>query len=368
VKAIPLWVKLLGGIGVVAAVCVGLTFVPSGDVAYAPIAPIDLDGKITVDGNPVEPLQGRLYLVGVTERKVNLLERMLLDVSDPGVDFGPAPTGPATGPRPGDVRSMDEAKQVSAGVAFDLAGRPVTWAGTGATVALVDPKGPSAGRLQRGDFIVTVNGTPVDTSVDAGRLIHRQPPGSVVTLGVQRAGVASRVQVRTIAPTERWEGSPTSVIGVDLSTIGLQVKLPQNVGIDSGEVVGPSAGLPFALYLVDTQQRNVDLLAGRNVVATGALAPDGKVLPVGRVRQKALAAQAAKNDLFLVPVANAAEANKAIAESCESGCIKVVPVHNVAEAISLLQLDDAALTGKLGSAGARGHPRRPHRQTQTQTQ
>ena len=44
--AIPLWVKLLGGIGVVAAACVGLTFVPSGDVAYAPIAPIDLDGLL----------------------------------------------------------------------------------------------------------------------------------------------------------------------------------------------------------------------------------------------------------------------------------------------------------------------------------
>ena len=63
-------------------------------------ARIDLDGKIMIDGRPVEPLQGRLYLVGVTERKVNLLERLLLDMSDPGVDFGPAPTGAATGPQP----------------------------------------------------------------------------------------------------------------------------------------------------------------------------------------------------------------------------------------------------------------------------
>lgn len=347
--AIPLWVKLLGGIGVVAAVCVGLTFVPSGDVAYAPIAPIDLDGKITVGGNPVEPLQGRLYLVGVTERKVNLLERLLLDVSDPGVDFGPAPTGPATGPRPGDVRSMDEAKQVSAGVAFDLAGRPVNWVGTGATIALVDANGPSARLLQRGDIVVTVNGTPVDTSVDAGRIIHKLPAGSIVRLGVQRAGVPSVVNIRTVAPPKGGDGTESSIIGVDLSTIGLQVKLPQNVGIDSGEVVGPSAGLPFALYLVDTLQRDVDLLAGRNVVATGALAPDGHVLAVGRVRQKALAAQAAKNDLFIVPVANAAEATKAIAETCDAGCIKVVPVHSVAEAMALLQLDDAALTARLAA-------------------
>lgn len=346
-KAIPLWVKLLGGIGVVAAACVGLTFVPSGDVAYAPIAPIDLDGKITVDGNPVEPLQGRLYLVGVTERKVNLLERMLLDVSDPGVDFGPAPTDAGTGPRPGDVRSMDEAKQVSAGVAFDIAGKPVTWAGTGATVALVDPNGPSAGRLARGDIIVTVNGIGVDTSVDAGRVIHKQPPGSVVTLGVQRAGVAKQVQIRTVAPAETWEGSPQSIIGVDLSTIGLQVKLPQDVGIDSGEVVGPSAGLAFALYLADALLRTDDLLRGRYVVATGSLAPDGRVLPVGRIRQKALAAQASKRDLFLVPAANAAEAKQAVADACDgSGCIEVVPVRSVEEAVAKLRLTDAALTSQ----------------------
>ncbi len=346
-KAIPLWVKLLGGIGVVAAACVGLTFVPSGDVAYAPIAPIDLDGKITVAGNPVEPLQGRLYLVGVTERKVNLLERVLLDVGDPAVDFGPAPTGGGTGPRPGDVRSMDEAKQVSAGVAFDLAGKPVTWAGTGATVAMIDPNGPSQGRLQRGDIIVTVNGIGVDTSVDAGRIIHRLAPGSVVKLGVQRAGVASRVQIRTIAPAEVWKGSPRSVIGVELSTIGLQVKLPQDVGIDSGEVVGPSAGLAFSLYLVDALLRNDDLLRGRYVVATGSLAPDGQVLPVGRIRQKALAAQASKRDLFLVPAANAAEAQKAVADTCDgSGCIQVVPVRSVSEAIDKLRLSDAELAAQ----------------------
>lgn len=346
-KAIPLWVRLLGGIGVVAAACVGLTFVPSGDVAYAPIAPIDLDGKITVDGNPVEPLQGRLYLVGVTEHRVNLLERVLLDVGDPAVDFGPAPTGVGTGPRPGDVRSMDEAKQVSAGVAFDLAGKPVTWAGTGATVALIDPNGPSAGRLQRGDIIVTVNGIGVDTSVDAGRIIHRLPPGSLVTLGVQRAGVANRIRIRTVAPPRGGDGSRRSLIGVDLSTIGLRVKLPQDVGIDSGEVVGPSAGLAFSLYLIDALLRSDDLLRGRYVVATGSLSPDGQVLPVGRIRQKALAAQASKRDLFLVPAANVAEARKAVADACDgSGCIQVVGVRSVSEALTKLRLSDAELAAQ----------------------
>ncbi len=198
-----------------------------------------------------------------------------------------------------------------------------------------------------------VNGVDVDTSIDASRIIHRLPPGSVVTLGVQRAGNASVVKIRTVASPADEEPSRTSLIGVDLSTIGLQVKLPQNVSIDSGEVVGPSAGLAFALYLVDALRTNEDLLSGRHVVATGTLAPDGRVLPVGRVRQKALAAQAAKRDLLIVPAANAAEAKQAVEDACDggAGCIQVVPVRSVSEAIRYLKMDDAALTAELAAAG-----------------
>ncbi|MCB0879683.1 MAG: PDZ domain-containing protein [Thermoleophilia bacterium] len=348
-KSIPLWVKLLGGIGVLAAICVGLAFVPTGQVAFAPNAPIDLDGKITVGGNPAEPLQGRMYLVGVTERKVNLLQRMLLDVSDPSVDFGPAPANtPASGgPAASDVRAMDEAKQVAAGVAFDIVGRSTDWSGTGVKVEAVAPDGPAGRVLRPGDLIVRVNGTNVDSSVDASRIINQLPPGSTVRLGMQRAGVAVQSTLKTVAPREDGTGR-RSEIGVELSTIGLRVRLPENVGIDSGNVVGPSAGLAFALYLIDSMSDD-DLLRGRYVVATGSVSPDGLVLPVGRVKQKAVATQNAKRDLLLVPVANAKEARAAVADACSgNACVQVVPVHSVSEAVDLLKLDDAALAAKVG--------------------
>jgi PDZ domain-containing protein len=347
VRAIPLWVKLLGGIGVVAGACVALSFVPTDEVAYAPIAPIDLDGKITVDGRAVEPLQGRMYLVGVTERKVNLLQRMLLDVGDPTVDFGPEPTGTSNGgPAPRDVRSMDEAKQVAAGVAFDLAGERVGWEGSGATVNAVAPGGPAARVLQRGDIIVRVNGIDVDTSVEASRIIHDLPPGSRVRLGVQRAGVAVKSSLTTVKPLS-GDATRTSEIGVALSTLGLRVRLPRDVGIDSGEVVGPSAGLAFAIYLVDVLSSE-DLLRGRHVVVSGAVAPDGTVLPVGRIRQKAIAAQEAKQDMLIVPIANLKEARTAVADTCDgSACLDVVPVRSAAEAVELLKLDDASLDARI---------------------
>jgi PDZ domain-containing protein len=337
-------VKLLGGIALLGGVFVALAFVPTGEVAYAPNAPIDLDGAITVAGQPAEPLQGRMYLVGVTERPVNLLQRLLLDVSDPDIDFGPAPEGRTdTGPAPDDVRSMDEAKQVAAGIAFDLAGDPTDWRGTGATVAAVAADGPARAVLRPGDIIVRVNGRDVDTSVEASRIINRLPPGSRVQLALQRAGTATVVTIPTVAPRDP-DSTRRSEIGVELSTIGLRVGLPRNVSIDSGPVVGPSAGLAFALYLYDSLTDD-DLLRGRSMVVTGSVAPDGTVLPVGRVRQKAIAAQAARRELLLVPAANAAEATAAIATKCAdgAGCTRVVPVRTVQDAIDLLALDDAAL-------------------------
>lgn len=346
-KALPLWVKLLGGIMLLAGVTVGLSFVPTNEVAYAPNAPIDMDGKITVANRPAEPLQGRMYLVGVTERKVNLLQRLLLDVSDSSIDFGPAPKTPTgDGPAPSDVRAMDEAKMVAAGIAFDLAGEPVNWSGSGATVAQVAPTGPAGRVLRAGDIVVRVNGIDVDTSVEASRIISKLRPGSIVKLGVQRAGVPHQISIRTVAPRDR-DATRSSEIGVELSTIGLRVKLPRDVNIDSGAVVGPSAGLAFSLYLIDSLTP-ADLLRGRNVVVSGAVAPDGSVLPVGRMRQKALSVQAANRDLMLVPMANAAEAQAAVASACDSGdCVKVVPVRSVEDAVAALTLDDVGLDARL---------------------
>jgi len=338
VRAIPLWIKLLGIIGLLAAACVGLTFVPTGEVAYAPVAPIDLDGKITLAGRPVEPLQGHVYLVGVTERRVNLLQRWLLDIGDPNIDFGPAPAGTKSGsPRVADVNAMVRAKDVAAAVAFQLDGRAVDFEGSGATVALVSRDGPADPFLRRGDVISRINGTDVDNGVEASRLIGNLPPGSAVRLGVLRDGQRVLLAMKTIAPVE-GDRVNRSRIGVSLDTINLRIKLPSPVGIDSGEVVGPSGGLAFALYLYDALDSESDLLRGRHVVATGALSPEGRVAAVGRMRQKATAAQHANRDLLVVPKGNLAEAQKAIKAACSEGarCVRVVGVDSVQEAISIL--------------------------------
>ena len=341
-KSAPLWVKLFMGMALVAAAFAGLAFVPTNDVAFAPVAPIDLDGRITVDGSPLEPLQGRLYLVGVTERHVNLLQRAALDIGDSSVDFAkvPASGGVTSGPSQADVAAMARAKQISAAVAYELSGADgkVVWSGQAATVGSTEPGLPAFGKLQAGDVIEQVNGVAYDNSVDVGKAINQLKPGSKVVLFVRRAGEATKVSLRTVAPVP-GDAVHRSRLGLAIDTIGLQVKLPHRVAIDSAQVVGPSAGLAFALAMYDAFDTNVDLLRGRHVVATGSLTPDGQVAPVGRVRQKAIATQRAGHDLLLVPAANAADAKAAIADTCkgEARCVQVIGVGSVQEAIRVLE-------------------------------
>lgn len=105
------------------------------------------------------------------------------------------------------------------------------------------------------------------------------------------------------------------------------------VHIASGEVVGPSAGLAFALELIATLE-GVDLAAGRKVAATGALSTTGEVLPVGGLLQKAAACAREGVDLFLVPTSLEGTARKA------AGGVKVVGVRDLGEALRVLTAVD----------------------------
>ena len=108
-----------------------------------------------------------------------------------------------------------------------------------------------------------------------------------------------------------------------------QMKLPFPVRIDAGSIGGPSAGLAFALDVLEELGRDVD--RGYKVAATGELDADGSVLPIGGVKQKAIGVRRAKVDIFLVPAGdNAKEARK------YAGSVQVIPVESFRQALHAL--------------------------------
>ena len=66
------------------------------------------------------------------------------------------------------------------------------------------------------------------------------------------------------------------------------------------DVTGPSAGLAYALAVKDMLDP-ADLAQGRTIAATGEVLPDGHVVSVGFIAQKATGATEAGATLFLVP-------------------------------------------------------------------
>ena len=110
--------------------------------------------------------------------------------------------------------------------------------------------------------------------------------------------------------------------------------LPLPVLVNSGEVIGPSAGLAFALEMISTLA-GADLTGGKRVAATGVLDLDGNVGAVGGIAQKAVSCRLNGIDLFLVPATDAAEARR------HAGAVQVVGVRNLGEAVRYLRGDDS---------------------------
>ena len=151
-------------------------------------------------------------------------------------------------------------------------------------------------------------------------------PGTDAVLRVRRGGRVTTV----VVPTVESRAEPgRAIIGIRVAQAA-DIKLPIKVDINLDGVGGPSAGLPFALDVLQELGKNVD--RGHRVVATGEIALDGSVGPIGGVKQKTFGARRAGADVFLVPAGeNATEAKR------YAGNLRIIPVESFQQALSVLR-------------------------------
>ena len=225
------------------------------------------------------------------------------------------------------LREMARSEEVAAAVALKQAGYNVDATPRGALVEAVATDAPAAAELDAGDVIVAC-GRPHDPDAGASFAARSTTSAPATTSCSEFAGTATvkTVTVRTVeSPSERGR----AIIGIRVAQAA-DIKLPLKVDIDLGGVGGPSAGLPFALDVLQELGTNVD--RGRRVVATGEIALDGTVGPIGGVKQKTFGARKAGADVFLVPAGeNAAEARR------YAGNLRIIPVKSFQQALSALR-------------------------------
>ena len=146
-----------------------------------------------------------------------------------------------------------------------------------------------------------------------------------VSITFIRGGKTHHVTIRTSADPF---GESRSILGIQPQP-ALDVHAPFRVGFNLGNVGGPSAGLAFALQILEARGRNVD--HGYKVAATGVIGPDGSVGEIGGARQKIFGARQAHVDVFLVPAGdNYREAKK------DAGGVRVIPVKTFQQALHAL--------------------------------
>jgi Lon-like protease len=294
------------------------------DVAH-PVAP--LVSVPPSSGKSPSDEHGGVYFVDVIVRKASVLERLFPGLRD-GADVVPAdhvipPGGNDKQRRKLDRQDMSRSQTIAKAVALRALGRTVDARPVGALVEAVDPDAPASGTLSAGDRIVAANGRPVRTPSDLRDVVQPLKPGATVTLTLGDGEGTRELPVTTIRSKDG-----RTVVGVVVEQ-DVDVKLPVNVSIDAGQVGGPSAGLAFALDIMEELGRDVD--RGHRVAATGELALDGSVLPVGGLKQKTIGAKRADVDLFLVPAGDNARVARRYADG-----LRIVPVNNFRQALSAL--------------------------------
>jgi PDZ domain-containing protein len=236
-----------------------------------------------------------------------------------------------------EVRKEDEADfKESQSSATTAALRYLGYKGTVRVIADSVRKGaPADGVIRSGDALVSVDGKAVTGRTRLIELISARKPGQPVQLGLLRAGKPLTVRVVTAAMTEK-DGSVRPVIGV---TPVERVDFPVKVTISLGDIGGPSAGLMFALGIIDKLEPG-SLTDGRFIAGTGTIDDQGVVGPIGGIQQKLIGAKRKGATVFLVPAANCAEALSSPPDG-----LKLVKVSSLKSALTELhRLDTGAPT------------------------
>lgn len=141
--------------------------------------------------------------------------------------------------------------------------------------------------------------------------------------------------------TEEMIRSQNAATTAALSQLGLSPRQVK-VRLSLADVGGPSAGLMFALGIIDKidgNGRGGDLTGGVSIAGTGTITPQGRVGAVGGVPLKEQAAKRDGATVFLVPQEECSDASTDLPRG-----LRLVPVTSLDDAL-------AALTALRGQGG-----------------
>ena len=210
----------------------------------------------------------------------------------------------------------------------------------GVEVEVITETSPATGILQLKDLILSVNGTALTEVQSLRDALQANGTGKPAVLRIARNGVLSSVEVTPV------DNAGKAVIGIGAQA---NYSFPFDVSIRLDDVGGPSAGMMFALGIIDKLTPG-DLTSGHHFAGTGTITAPGAVGPIGGIRQKLYGAQRAGAQYFLAPAGNCAE----VVGYVPSG-LYVFKVSTLSDALTALDFvamhgdQSASMNAKMGA-------------------
>ena len=156
---------------------------------------------------------------------------------------------------------------------------------------------PAAGVLQSGDTLLRIGDTRID-GIESLRAELQDNGGEPVQVTYRRDG---EEKTGEITPVLGETGSYQ--LGIFLAT---SFDFPFDVSIALDNVGGPSAGMMFALGIIDRMTPE-ELTGGKHFAGTGTIDSAGNVGAIGGIEQKMVGASDAGAQFFLAPADNCGE-------------------------------------------------------------
>ena len=199
--------------------------------------------------------------------------------------------------------------------------------------------------IQAGDVLETITPQGGQTTTLASfsqlrELMTTIPEGTRVTLGVRRGDQKASAALTTIAPQE---GTTGSLLGLSLK---ISVDSPVEATFGLSDVGGPSAGMMFALGVVDEITPG-SLTGGKDISGTGTIDMTGQVGPIGGIQQKMAGARESGSTFFLAPASNCNEVT-----GHEPKGMQVFAVNTLHEAIAATEAIASGNTSGLATCSA----------------
>jgi Lon-like protease len=325
---------LIASVGVAVAIAVSV-LIPVPYVILGPGPTLNTLGKdssgqplITISGHPTYPTAGHLNMVTVSYQggpgdNLNIFTALTawLNPHEAVVPeselFPPGQTQQQSQQQ--DTQEMTDSQQTATAAALTELHIPYQ---TQVVVVQAEPGYPAYGVLRAGDVITAVDGKPVTSQSSLTSLIYAHPAGSTLTVTIERGGRTQTVRVGT----KQSGGHP--VMGVEITE---QYKFPFTVKISVGDIGGPSAGMMFALGIID-KLTPMNLTGGKFIAGTGEITAAGQVLAIGGIQQKMVAARDAGATVFLAPSSNCADTKGAVPAG-----LRVVKVSTLNQAVDDLE-------------------------------